>query len=101
MVTPSSHKSSAKPPIGAMIVGVLIALLGFAAATAQGMATAPSAVAAIIAMAVIVLGCALAALAIASIWLPRLRQLARACSTALLGLLVVAFVINRVLIIAG
>lgn len=101
MVTTTNTPSSAKPPIGAIIVGVLIAVLGFAAATAQGMATAPSSVAAIIAMAAIVLGCALALMAIVSIWLRGLRDLARTSGIVLLVLLVVAFVIDRALIVAA
>lgn len=97
MVASMIDKPPAKPAIGAIITGGLIALLGFAAATAQGMATVPSKVSAIVAMAGIIFGCALAVVGLASRWSPRLRRPARTCNYVMLILLVVAFLVNWIL----
>lgn len=86
-----------KPAIGAIVSGLFVAALGLLAATAQGMAAAPSAAAGTVLTIGIVLGLALALAGIASIWLPRLRKPARIGNTVVLVALVVAYLADRFL----
>lgn len=95
MVPITNNTPSPKPAISAIVTGGLIALVGYVAAAAQGMATAPSDLTAIVAMAVTLLGFALALMGIASIWLPRLRRPARAGNYVALSVLVFAFLANQ------
>lgn len=92
---------TAKPTFGAILTGLLVAALCFVAATAQGMATAPSATAGIAATAGIFVGLALMLAGIGSIWLPRLRAPARIGNYIVLGALFLAFLADKVLSLAG
>ena len=99
-VTPGDAQT-AEPSFGAIITGLLVAALCFVAATAQGMVTAPSATAGIVATAGIFVGLALMLAGIASIWLPRLRTPARTGNYFVLGALFLAFLAERILGLAG
>jgi hypothetical protein len=82
--------------LGAIAMGALLALLGFAAGTAQGMSAAPSQAGPIVALAIIVVGVGLALLGLASIWMPRFRLAAGRGTMIAALLLVAAFVIDRI-----
>jgi hypothetical protein len=97
MTDPGTHASHpVGRSIGAVAMGALLAVLGFAAAMAQSMSSAPSQAGPIVAFAIMVAGVGLALLGLASIWIPRLR-LAAGRGAMIAGLLLVAaFVIDRI-----
>jgi uncharacterized membrane protein YidH (DUF202 family) len=90
-----ANPSEGKPSYGAIATGLLVAGLGYAAALADGMVTARAASAGLIGLSLIILGVGLALLGTASIWMPRLRRSARLSNRGALGLLLAAFVIDR------
>lgn len=92
---PSASPPVGKPAVGAIVTGILVAIIGFLAATAQGMATAPSHTMANVALLLMLAGCVLALCGLASIWLPRLRRPTRIGNTVMLALIALAFVIDR------
>jgi len=98
VVLPSTHFPTSKPAVGSILTGVLIAVLGYVAATAQGMATAPSHAAANVAVLVIILGFALALCGLASVWLPRFRRPTRITNYVALALLTLAFFADKAMI---
>jgi hypothetical protein len=95
---PSTPHPASKPAVGAILTGALMALVGYFAAIAQAMNTAPSHALANAAVVVMILGCALALCGIASIWVPRLRRPARAGNYVALALLALAIIADKVLI---
>jgi Ca2+/Na+ antiporter len=98
MAVPSTHYPTSKPAVGAILTGVLIAILGYVAAIAQGMVTAPSHAAANVAVLVMILGFALALCGLASVWLPRFRRPARITNYVALVLLTLAFFADKAMI---
>jgi hypothetical protein len=81
--------------IGAVAVGLLAAGFGFLAATAQGMATAPSQ------WAGLVVGLALALLGLASLPMPGLRSAAKKGAIAILIAFIGLFVLSQILSVIG
>lgn len=98
---PADSPSDPKPALGAIVTGVLVAILGFIAATAQGMATAPSHFAANVALGLMLAGCLLALCGLGSIWLPRLRKPARMANLVTLALIALAFVADKAMAAFG
>lgn len=94
---PPTDGSVAKPAVGAFITGLFVVGLGYLAASAQGMTTAPSRSSAAVAMAIMLAGAVLALCGLASFWWKRLRKPARTGQYLVLALLVGAFVIDRLL----
>jgi hypothetical protein len=97
MTDPGTHSSyPISRSIGAIAMGALLAVLGFAAGMAEGMSSAPSQVRPIVAFTIMVAGVGLAVLGLVSIRLPSLR-LAAGRGAMIAGLLLVAaFVIDRI-----
>ncbi|MEO5706087.1 MAG: hypothetical protein ABIT10_06320 [Alteraurantiacibacter sp.] len=94
---PVTGPPAAKPAIGAIVSGVVLALLGYLAALGSGMASAPSNAAANVTLVLMVAGVVLALCGLASIWLPRLRRPARIGNYVVLALIALAFVVNAVI----
>lgn len=94
---PSTVSPAAKPAVGAIVTGFLMVGLGYLAASAQGMVTAPSHTAAAVATVIMLAGAVLALCGLASFRWERLRKPARAGHYLALALLAGAFVVDRVL----
>jgi hypothetical protein len=93
--------STVGAPIGAVAVGLLAAAFGFLAATAQGMATAPSRWAGLVPLAIMAAGSALAALGLASLPIPGLRSAAKWGAIAILIAFVGLYLLSQLLSVAG
>lgn len=94
---PAAESCAHKPAVGALITGLIVALFGYVAAVAQGMATAPSHAVANAALVIMILGCGLGLSGLASFWLPRVRRPAQIANYLTLALVLVAFVAGKVL----
>ena len=86
---------------GAVAMGSLIGAVGFLAATAEGMATAPSRWAGVAPMALMAAGFALALLGLAALLAPHLRPAAKKGVIAALIGVIGFYAIYRLLMIAG
>jgi len=83
--------------LAAVAMGAFIVLLGFVASVAQGMVTAPSHRAALVALGLMAAGALLALLGLVSIRVTRFRPAARTASLIAGALLIAAFVADRLL----
>jgi hypothetical protein len=90
--------AGSKPALGAIAMGMLTALLGYLAALAHGMGTAPSGWGGWMAIALMLLGCTLALVGVASIWMERLKPAASIGAQAAIILLVGAFIVDKAVI---
>lgn len=82
--------------VGAIAMGLFVALLGYAAAFSQGMMTAPSHAAGAVAMAVLAAGLCLSLFGMVSLRWSRLRPAAAKGTIIAAGLLVLAFAAGKV-----
>ncbi|WP_129790974.1 hypothetical protein [Sphingosinicella sp. CPCC 101087] len=87
--------------IGAVAAGLLAAGIGFLAATAQGMATAPSQWAGLVPLGIIAVGLGLTVLGLVSLPVPGLRSAARTGAVVILIGFVGLFVLSRVISAIG
>ncbi len=82
--------------VAAIVLGLFVALMGLAVSFAQGMMTAPSDSAELVALAIVAAGGALALLGFASLFVHRLRRSAGRAAFAVAALLAALFVIDKI-----
>ncbi len=102
MISPApAGKSSVKPSIWAIALGLLTVLFAAGISFAQGMASAPSHFSQWVAAATALYGIALAALGMVAIWVVRLRPLAGKGAISVLLLMLGMAVLDLLLTMTG